>query len=134
MASRLLRFIVPILLGAVSFGLTRLLRGGIWLSVLVGAAVTCVGLVSSALDLIKKTLEVRKLKYEVAALKHQAKVDRVSQADKARLVQPATPDEVSKFGVSILERRINIYRQVEEETERLESKEFITRLRETKRK
>jgi len=48
------------------------------------------------------------------------------------LVRTATSEETSKFGVTIIERKQDVYRQVEEEKERLEAQDFITRLRERK--
>lgn len=132
--NHLLRLIFSIALGAISYGVTRLLKAGTVISVFVGAVVACVSFMSSALDFTKKALEVKKLFHEIAALKRKAKADKTAESDKNKLVRPATPEETSTFGSSILERKLDIYRQVEEEKERLEANDFITRLREKKMK
>jgi len=134
MVGRLINVAVALLVGAISALVARYFQLQTFISLLIGLVVTAAVFVAEVLDFVKKPLELWKLRLEIAKLRREAKDAAQAQQEGNRLVRPATPEEITKYGVSYSERKLEIYIQVENDREKLEAKTFIARLREERKR
>jgi hypothetical protein len=132
MIERIVQATLSILLGGAAFALARYFAFQALISLGIGAAVSVLTFISGALDFVKKWLEIRKLKREVDKLDRERRDSEKSAQDKNNLVRLATSEETKTYGVSILERKLEIYRRLEEEKETLRMRTFLSRTRESK--
>jgi hypothetical protein len=108
MPEYLVKALLSLLIGVVSFGLARLFHVGAAVSVVIGGVTAAGTFVSRTLGFAKKCLETRKLWLENKKLSREAEAAQKLEVDKARLIRLATTEEIGKFGVCALERRINV--------------------------
>ncbi|HEY1950020.1 MAG TPA: hypothetical protein VGG97_23625 [Bryobacteraceae bacterium] len=111
------------------FGIVRQYLTDRW-SIFIAAASGTFVFLGEALDFGRKLLEIEKLQRENSKLRREAKKDKDTEQNANRLVHPATPEEVKKYGQSYLERKLTAHYKLEAQKERLAARVFIERVQE----